>query len=201
MHTDPDFGRELPGRENADPYEKHNPVPRLVLGVVAGLVIWAIGYIWTQRADGLAELGDRRDPATLTQAAGGSARVADGKQLYAANCQACHQATGQGLPGVFPPLAGSPFVTGDAELPTQILLHGLTGPVEVLGATYNGAMPAFGEQLGDAEIAALLTHIRTEWGNGAPAVDAAAVAAARKAAESRKTPWRVEELPKPTGKT
>ncbi|CAG9168144.1 cytochrome c [Cupriavidus respiraculi] len=197
MNTDPDIGRDIRGRENADPYEKHNPVPRLVLGVVAGMVIWAIGYIWTQRADGLAELGDRRDPATLAQAAGGGGRVADGKQLYAANCQACHQATGQGLPGVFPPLAGSPFVTGDAQIPAQILLHGLTGPVEVLGATYNGAMPAFGEQLGDAEIAALLTHIRAEWGNGAPAVDAATVAAARKEAESRKTPWRVEELPKP----
>jgi mono/diheme cytochrome c family protein len=186
--------------EHADPHEQHNPVPKIVLGLVAGLVVWAASYIWTERADGLAQLGDRRDAQALAQgAAAGGARVADGKQLFAANCQACHQATGQGLPGVFPPLAGSPLVTGDPVVLSQIVLHGLTGPVEILGTTYNGVMPAFGEQLGDTELAAVLTHIRSEWGNQAPPIDAAAVGAARKWSESRKDPWHSDELHKLAG--
>ncbi len=163
-------------------------------------MVWAASYIWTERADGLAQLGDRRDAqALVAQNAAGGARVADGKQLFAANCQACHQATGQGLPGVFPPLAGSPLVTGDPVVLSQIVLHGLTGPIDILGTTYNGAMPAFGEQLSDAELAAVLTHIRSEWGNQAPAVDAGAVAAARKWSASRKDPWHSDELHKLAG--
>ena len=174
--------------ENADPHEQHNPVPKVVLALVCGLLVWAVSYIAIERADGSAALGDRRDVAALAASAG-QGTVADGKQLFAANCQACHQASGQGIPGVFPPLAGSPWVTGEPDRLAQILLHGMTGPLDVLGTTYNGAMPAFGEQFSDAEIAALATHIRGQWGNGAAPVEAAQVAAARAASTAQKEPW------------
>ncbi|MBJ7308979.1 c-type cytochrome [Rugamonas sp. CCM 8940] len=173
-------------RENADPVEQANPVPKVVMGLVLGLVVWAVGYIFVQEAGGDVSLGDRRDPSTLTAAVGGTA---DGAQIFASRCAACHQANGKGLPGVFPPLAGSPWVTGDADTALQIVLHGMTGPIEVLGTTYNGAMPAFAEQLSDAELAAVLTHARATWGNAAAPIDAAAAAAARAVTAARGEPW------------
>lgn len=117
----------------------------------------------------------------------------DGGALYAAQCQACHQATGQGLAGAFPPLAGSEWVTQDPETPIKILLAGLGGPIEVNGNTYNGAMPAFGAVFKDDEIAAVLTHVRSSWGNEAEAITAEQVAAIREEIGSRGT-WTAGEL-------
>ncbi len=176
--------------ENADPTELNTPVPRLIIGLIIGLIAWGIGYILMADPTGVAALGDRRAPAALVAADAGAAGVViDGRQLYANTCQACHQATGQGLPGVFPPLAGSEWVTGDEHILAQIVLHGLTGPIEVAGVTYDGAMPAFGGQLNDAQLAAVLTFIRSEWGNGAPAVEDATAKAARAATAGQEQPW------------
>jgi mono/diheme cytochrome c family protein len=173
--------------EHADPSEQPNPVPKLVMGLVLALVVWGVSYIFIQEAGGDVALGDRRDPATLVAAAGGGA--ANGAQIFAARCAACHQANGKGLPGVFPPLAGSPWVTGDPDTTLQIVLHGMTGPIEVLGATYNGAMPTFADQMSDNELAAVLTFARSEWGNAAPPVEASAATAARALTASRTEPW------------
>jgi mono/diheme cytochrome c family protein len=93
-----------------------------------------------------------------------------GAQVYN-NCIGCHQANGSGVPGVFPPLAGhvpSILATrGGREWLIQVMLYGLQGPINVRGSSYNGAMPAY-PQLSDAEIAAVLNHISTQWGNGFP---------------------------------
>lgn len=169
------------GSEHADPHEQHNPVPRVMLGLVLALVVWAIAYIFTARPDGMPALGDQRPRQELP---------ADGRGLFVARCQACHQANGQGLPGVFPPLAGASWVTGDPGVAIQIVLHGLIGPIDVNGVIYQGAMPAFGEQMNDAELAALLSFIRSAWGNAAPAVEADAVRAARAASAARTGPWQ-----------
>jgi mono/diheme cytochrome c family protein len=184
--------------EHADPHEQYNPVPRVVLGLALALVVWAVAYILMARPDGLAGLGDQRLPNTLAQGTAPlQGATVDGRQLFVAKCQACHQANGQGLPGVFPPLAGASWVKGPAEIPVQILLHGLNGPIEVAGTTYNGAMPAFGEQLNDAELAAVLSFVRGEWGNSSPAVDVEVVQGARKASAERTDPWpSVAELEK-----
>jgi mono/diheme cytochrome c family protein len=175
--------------ENADPHEQHNPIPKVVLGLVFGLVVWAVGYIFWQEPDGAAALGDHRVPSTLAGAVAGEQKVVDGSAVFANSCQACHQATGQGLPGVFPPLAGSNWVLAPPDRIAQILLHGVTGPIEVLGATYNGAMPAFGSQFSDAEIAAVASFVRKQWGNSAEKIAADQVAQARKATIDRMEPW------------
>ncbi len=174
--------------EHADPHEQYNPVPRVVIGLALALVVWALGYIVLARPDGMAGLGDQRVPVALAPNEAAGATV-NGGQLFVAKCQACHQAAGQGLPGVFPPLAGASWVTGAPEAPLQILLHGMNGAIEVAGTTYNGAMPAFGEQMNDAEIAALMTYIRSQWGNASAPVDAATVQAAREASAGRTEPW------------
>ncbi len=108
------------------------------------------------------------------------ALLAEGKKVFQQACQACHQGTGQGLPGAFPPLVGSEWVTGPPQRPIAIVLHGLMGEIEVKGQKWNGVMAGLGAQLKDDQIAAVLTYVRNEWGNSASAVDASMVAAIRK---------------------
>ncbi len=95
-----------------------------------------------------------------------AAATADGDAVYQANCAACHQATGQGIPGAFPPLAGHlpELYAVDREFPILTILFGLMGPIEVHGQSYNGMMPAWGH-LSDDELAAVLDHILSSWGN------------------------------------
>ena len=132
-------------------------------------------------------------PATKSTAAA-KEQLPDGKQVYSTTCAACHQVTGEGTSGVFPPLAGSEWVTGDDAKLARIILHGLTGPIEVAGETYNGMMPPWGGTMKDADIAAVLTYVRSAWGNKAAPVTAAKVASIRAATSSRMTPWTAPEL-------
>ncbi len=172
-------------REHTEPEEGNFPVPRFLVVIIFGLVTWGVGYIGMQAG---------------TPIAGGDARTAvpvvagvDGGAIFAANCAACHQSSGQGLPGVFPPLAGSEWVTGDAQTAIAIVNDGLHGAITVNGAEYNGVMPAFGRQLSAEELAAVLTFIRAEWGNNASAVEAQSVKAHR-AKHPERGAWNAEEL-------
>jgi mono/diheme cytochrome c family protein len=94
-------------------------------------------------------------------------------------CASCHQANGQGLPRVFPPLAGAEIVNGPAAEHITIVLRGKSGPMKVKGQMYNGMMPPFAGMMTDAEIAAVITYERTTWGNKGGAVTAAQVKARR----------------------
>ena len=131
---------------------------------------------------------------TAAGAARGPAAAVNGQAVFESRCAACHQANGQGLPGAFPPLAGSEYVLGDEERVVRIVLHGLQGPVTVKGGTYNGAMPAWADVLSDAEIAAVLTYVRSSWGNSAEAIAAEKVAEQRAGTAGRTTPWTAREL-------
>ena len=132
--------------------------------------------------------------AAATRAAQAPAQGPDGKVVYSTTCAACHQATGEGVEGTYPPLAGSEIVNGDEAKVVRIVLHGLTGPVEVAGETYSGMMPPWGGVLKDPELAAVLTYARSAWGNKAAPITPATVAAIRAATASRTTPWTVAEL-------
>lgn len=176
-------------RENPEPCEARNPVPVAVIALVSLMLGWAAGYLMAARPDADASLGDQRTALAATPTADSETTVVDGGALYTAHCVACHQATGAGLPGVFPPLAGSEWVLGNEDTVLQVMLHGVSGQIEVAGQTYQGSMPAFGERFSDAEIAALASHLRSSWGNSAPAVSAAAAAAARTRTADRSAPW------------
>lgn len=177
--------------ENADPHEQYNPVPRVVILVILALLAWAVYYIVSAQPNSSPRLGDQRPLAVLAPAPGSAS--ADGKQLYANACVACHQATGQGLPGVFPPLADSEWVKGGPKVLAQLVLHGVTGAITVKGQEYQGAMPAFAEQFNDAELAAVLSFIRHEWGNEEDAITPEFVAEARAASGDRSQPWQGEK--------
>ncbi len=127
-----------------------------------------------------------------------------GKKLFNnAACNTCHQATGLGVPGVYPPLAGSEWVNGSEERLIRIVLHGLQGKISVKGTEFPGTvqMPVFGKVAGsgfnwsDDKIAAVLTYVRSEWGNAAAPITAEKVAEIH-AKEGDHKPWTVEELTK-----
>lgn len=90
--------------------------------------------------------------------------VAEGENVYQQNCQACHQESGQGVQGVFPPLVASDYY-GTPEEHAVIVLGGLVGKIQVKGVEYNGAMQAFGPLLTDFQIAAVVSYERNSWGN------------------------------------
>lgn len=123
------------------------------------------------------------------------ASAQDGQQLFTLYCSACHGADGKGATaGTFPPLSESPWVAGDADRAVKIALKGITGPVDVLGKTYNLEMPPQGAVLPDDQLAAILTYVRSAWGNQAGPVTADFVKSTRASVEDRKTPWTAEEI-------
>ena len=121
-------------------------------------------------------------PANPAAAASTTAYAYDadkGSALFTANCSACHQATGEGLPGAFPPLKGNPVVNdADASRHIDVVLHGLQG-ANVDGVVYSSPMPPFAATLGDADIANIINHERSSWGNHGKPVTATEVAAGR----------------------
>ena len=104
----------------------------------------------------------------------------DGSKVYQTNCSSCHQASGQGVAGTFPPLAKNPVVNGDATKVIHIVKAGLNGKIDVNGTSYNGMMPAWGQQLSNGDIAAVITYVRSSWGNSAGAVTESQVAGVAK---------------------
>jgi cytochrome c oxidase cbb3-type subunit 2 len=105
--------------------------------------------------------------------------AARGRDLYVAHCSACHQAGGEGLPGVFPPLKGSGVVNkDDAAKHIHVVLEGMQG-ARAGGVVYVSIMPPFAGTLGDAEIADIIDYERSSWGNHGKPVTAAQVTAER----------------------
>jgi len=119
-----------------------------------------------------------------------------GAAAYAkGTCIACHQATGAGLPGVFPPLAGSEWVAKDASIAVRNIINGMQGPITVKGMTYNSMMPPVAG-LSDKDIADVVNYVNNSWGNAGPNVTEAEVAAIKKKYADRKTPWTAAEYEK-----
>jgi mono/diheme cytochrome c family protein len=112
-------------------------------------------------------LGHNPPPAAAAPTSAAPLAATDGSIVYRENCAACHGAEGRGQPGFFPPLAGNPDLARDnGAFPVTVVLHGLEGPIEVNGSTYDSAMPPFGH-LSDAKIAAVVDYVHGAWGNDA----------------------------------
>lgn len=119
-------------------------------------------------------LGDRANPnlaavekATTAEKTGALTvedQVKAGRALFAGTCSTCHQAEGQGMPGVFPPLAKSDYIAADPKRVPKAILHGLVGKVTVNGKEYNSNMPPM-SQLTDDEVANISTYVLNSWGN------------------------------------
>lgn len=186
-----------------EPTELKNPVPWPFIAIAVSLAIWggATLYFDAQATeDGkdaqLARNSVEEDtaPADATAAevkeAKGDETAIEGAALFGTYCATCHQTNGAGVRGAIPPLDGSRYVLAQADVPAAILLRGIAGPIEVKGAVYNGRMPTFYAQLEDAQIAAILTHVRNSWSNDADEVTPDLVSRLRQKFEGElNAPW------------
>ena len=93
-----------------------------------------------------------------------TAAEVSGKDVFNNTCIACHMEDGKGKPGEFPPLAGNTDLFLSPEFPALVVLNGIEGPLSVEGHDFNNVMPSF-DFLSDSEIAAVLTYVRSNWGN------------------------------------
>jgi mono/diheme cytochrome c family protein len=109
-------------------------------------------------------------------AAGAGGGAAAGAKVFATSCAGCHGAQGAGTPGTFPPLAGNPDVSGPSDKIIHTVLYGLNSAITVAGKPYNGVMPPWKSQLSNADVANVVTYIRSAWGNTGSAVSEADVA-------------------------
>jgi mono/diheme cytochrome c family protein len=184
-------------REAGDPGEGAENGPWWFWAAAVAALVFGGYYMGRYSGAFTGEAAVHAQPAAGQHGAGAAGEAqaqVDGGAVFSGRCAACHQATGLGLPGAFPPLAGSEYVNGDPARLARLVLRGLTGPVTVAGAQFNGAMPAWADQLKDAEVAAVLTYVRSHFGNSAGPVSADSVAAARAATASRTAPWTAPEL-------
>ncbi len=182
-------------REKEEPREGFAPTPIFLIFLFAGLMFWGGIYFANHSGDFNPAITDPRWKPGQGEAGAATAVAFDpvkhGERIFKNNCAQCHQLTGQGLPGTYPPLVDSEWVKGSEERFIKILLAGLSGPITVKGGEYNGSMPSF-SALKDRDIAGVASYVRATWNGGEP-VGEEKVAALRKAS-NRSTPWTAPEL-------
>lgn len=166
---------QLAGND-ASTYELNLPVPAGVATEEAEAVEAADQDAQDAPAEGAADTSEPGDVQADAEAQAQPAAPDDqtvsltwdaeqGASLYTMNCVACHQGSGQGIPGAFPPLAGHAgdlYAAGGDEFMIDVVLYGMQGPIQVNGTTYNGLMLPW-SQFSDEEIANVLNHIVTAW--------------------------------------
>ena len=201
MHGQEAFGEATAPKKVAANGESFQPIPWWTIG--AGLLLLWGGYymgayngglqgdVFTEEAN--YHPGPSGPPADPNSP---PVMIAAGEKIFTANCALCHQVTGLGLAGQFPPLVGSEWVVGDApKRLQQILLHGIQGTIHVKGSTYNNAMPAWNVTLTDKQIAQVLTYVRGKLGgNSAPMITEKEMDDARKQTNDRTDPWSEADL-------
>lgn len=119
--------------------------------------------IYLPEGGGIQKMPNGGADAGVTGPLSKAERMDMGERIYTQNCLACHQPTGVGIPGAFPPLAGSDYLAADKSRAIGVIINGLQGEVVVNGKTYNGIMPAVA--LGDSQVASVLTYVMNTWGN------------------------------------
>ncbi len=183
-------------KQKPDKKNGYSFLPLGVLGLMCSSVFFGSIYLahYSVRFDPLVvnESAKREKPGAVVVTAVPPAVL--GKKVFTTICAACHQVTGLGVPGIYPPLAGSEWAQGNEERIIRIVLHGLNGPITVEGKDYTNAMASLGTVLKDEQIANALTYVRQEWGNKAPEVKAETVARIRAEVGPRTAPWTSAEL-------
>jgi len=178
-------------REKQEPHAGLEPLSLWLIAIYGFTIFFGGAYLGRYSGnfsgDGLDPLGGAPrstksgaiGPGGVTQAELSPAER--GKKIFSANCATCHQMSGTGVAGQYPPLAGSEYVTSGTRRLGMIVLKGLQGPLVVKGVTYGSAvMQPWEKTLTDAKIADVLTFIRQEWGNKGGPVTPEGIAALRK---------------------
>jgi mono/diheme cytochrome c family protein len=191
--------------DEAEPQAGRSPTPILLIGLFALLAFWGMTHIDTQGGGFAAKVYFPIGDGAQLEAAQFHDPAAEfrlrGAKIFSANCAACHQASGMGLPGQFPPLAGSDWVNAKtANRVARIVLYGLNGPLVLNGQPFNTSaqMVPFKDSLSDEDIAAVLTFVRSnkDWHNDAPAVTPEMVKSIRDKVKTHVGPFNPADLTK-----
>ena len=207
-HSDEGFRRFVAGQSSVEEHAGANeelpepgtgPIPLWLVWLIGLGLFWGGAYLFSFSGGFKADVFDY-EPKFGVQG-GGSRLPPDpkvvGKALFSANCITCHQANGEGVAGQYPPLAGSEVETGDATNQLiAIVLKGLQGPVEIKGKPFNNSMQAWEGQYTDQQLASILTYVRSDWGNNAPAITADMVKQMRSEFKDRKEQWTWSDIQK-----
>ncbi|HEY0863376.1 MAG TPA: cytochrome c [Lacunisphaera sp.] len=182
-------------KQKPEKTDGYSMLPLVLLGLMCCAVFFGSIYLahFSLRFDPLvySEHANREKPGAVKVVA--LTRAQMGKKVFDTTCIACHQANGMGVPGQYPPLAASEWVTGSEERIIRIVLHGLNGPITVEGKEYNNVMAPLGS-LKDDQIANVISYVRASWGNTAPEVSPETVAKVRAETAGRNTFWTAAEL-------
>ena len=186
-----------------EPGEPSSGTAQMPMGVMIVLIL--LSYIGCYKVDQMnanfaanvhAPFSEPDEVASLAPSAE-ELLVARGKQIYSKSCVACHQANGAGSRPDIPPLAGSEWVKGDPATIVAIAQKGLIGPISVAGQIFGaGTMTPAGETLSADELAAVISFVRTEWGNGGSTIGVDVVNEARKKVDEsgQSGQWEVKTL-------
>jgi len=168
--------------DQTEPRAGSSPVPLWLVILSALLLFWALLYFdrnsgWFktevyQPFHNDAELIAMQPPTDKFN------RVLAQKK-FEATCGVCHQPSGMGIPGQFPPLVGSEWANGSPNRLIRIPIVGLVGPIKVKGQAWNSSMASLGSTLNDEDLAMILTYVRSSWGNKASEITPAQVKAVR----------------------
>jgi len=198
--SDPKKNKSGSGVENPEPSVRSDLSPVWVFVVLGVLLFLSMGFL-AERAGGFRkevyEPYYSYDVVKRSQGVlGGEGPIERGEKVYTGKgCIACHQGSGSGVAGQFPPLAGSDWVKAEGpERIIRVVLHGVAGPITVSGQAFNGAMPPWKGTLTDKEIADVLSYVRNAWGNKGSVVTEAQVKAVSEKEGSRSNPWAPTEL-------
>lgn len=192
------FHEDKRANEKRDPIESSSTkflnVPMTLLAAFFG---FGITYLALRTDHVTIQEGDSRTHTESTAAApaatdSAAALMERGKQIFTTTCQACHQATGEGIPGTFPPLEGSEWVMGPPKRVAAIILHGVNGEITVKGQKYKNVMPTFQDQFNSEEIAAITTYVRQTFGQKTDTVAATLVDEVKKETKDHAGPWAGE---------
>lgn len=160
--------REQQLRENGlEPVSIWIMVIGFVVALVGGSVLLSSENLFDYKTftkDGYVRGEFESAGSTIPTALAANAYMKRGSALYK-NCASCHGTGGAGAAGVYPPLAGSEWVTGSGKVPALAIIHGVMGPISVSGSNYNGAMPPMADGWSDYDIAALTYYVQNSFGN------------------------------------
>lgn len=183
-------------KQKPEKTDGYSMLPLVLLGLMCCAVFFGSIYLahYSLRFDPLvySEHANREKPGAVKIVP--LTRAQMGKKVFDTTCIACHQANGLGVPGQYPPLVASEWVTGSEERIIRIVLHGLNGPITVEGKEYNNVMAPLGGALKDEQVANVISYVRASWGNTAAEVKPETVAKVRADTAGRNTFWTAGEL-------
>jgi mono/diheme cytochrome c family protein len=156
------------GYDNPSEGIRTSPWLYVVTPLVLLIGVWALFVLTTPFGDSLgaktAKSSSAAKQSPMLPAPVDHALWNKGRNIYAKSCGACHQASGEGVPHVFPPLAGNASL-GDTGFVIETIYRGKSGTAKVNGETFSGTMAAVGAKFSDTELASVASYIRNNWGN------------------------------------